>query len=146
MYRRKNYKSLFNAAVRFVFNITGKDKFDHITPYSQKLHFLPIQYRIKFKVCLLTYKCVQKTSPLYLTELIKIRIPNKNRPLRIDDDKLLLVKNTPEKQNYRNRSFSYVTPLFWNTLPINIRSSPSVSAFKTNLKTYFYSQWVSGEE
>ena len=93
----------------------------------------------------MTYKCVHKTAPSYLTELIKIRIPNNNRPLRIDNDRLQLVKNTPEKQDYRNRGFSYVAPLFWNILPINIRQSPSVSAFKTNLKTYFFAQWVNGD-
>jgi len=32
---------------------------------------------------------------------------------------------------------SYAAPQIWNAIPLNIHISPSVSAFKSNLKTYF---------
>ena len=93
----------------------------------------------------MAYKCLNNSSPKYLQELITIRKPNKNRALRIDTDKLLLIEKTPNKQNYRNRGFGHTAPLFWNKLPHNIRNSPSVSSFKTNLKTYFFTEWVNGQ-
>ncbi len=39
-----------NAAARL---ITGKKKSDHITPVLKDLHWLPIKYRINFKIMLL---------------------------------------------------------------------------------------------
>ena len=132
--------------LRFILNITGRNRFEHITPHLQSLHFLPIQFRLKFKICLKAYRCINNFSPKYLIELINTRNPIKDRALRKDIDNLLLVEKTPEKQNYKNRSFSHTAPLFWNKLPLSIRQSPSALAFKTNLKTYFFSQWVNGEE
>ncbi len=35
-----------------------------------------------------------------------------------------------------DRAFSVVAPRLWNELPITIRLAPSVSAFKSSLKTY----------
>ena len=93
----------------------------------------------------MAYKCIYNIAPKYLIELINVRLPIKDRTLRKDLDNLLLVEKTPEKQNYKNRGFSCIAPLFWNKLPLNIRQSPSASAFKTNLKTYFFKQWVNGE-
>ena len=63
-------QKLINASVRFIFNITGKQRLEHITPFSQQLHFLPMNFRIKFKICLMTYKCINNRSPTYLQELI----------------------------------------------------------------------------
>ena len=38
----KKLQKLINAAVRFILNITGRNRFEHITPHLQSLHFLPI--------------------------------------------------------------------------------------------------------
>ena len=137
----KHLQKLINSSVRFIFHITGKDRMEHITPRLQELHFLPIEYRVKFKICLMVYKSLNNKSPIYIQELIKLREPNLNTFLRIDKDKLILAYTAPAKQDYKNRSFSYAAPQLWNTLPYNIRDSQSVSVFKTNLKTFYFSQW-----
>ena len=79
---------------------------------------------------------------LYLQELISLRKPNKYITLRKDTDKLLLEHKTPEKQDYKNRSFSFAASNFWNQLPLKIRESQTVQAFKTNLKTFYYNEWT----
>jgi len=33
----------------------------------------------------------------------------------------------------------YAAPQIWNAIPLNIRNSPSVSSFKRNLKTHYFS-------
>ena len=43
-----------NTAARIV---TLSKRFDHITPILFKLHWLPLNYRIHFKILLLVYKC-----------------------------------------------------------------------------------------
>jgi len=56
-----------NAAARLV---TGIGLRDHVTPALQQLHWLPVQYRITFKPCLLTHKIHTKRAPSYLTDKI----------------------------------------------------------------------------
>ena len=59
-----------NAAARLV---TGTPKFCHVTPLLFHLHWLPISYRIKFKILLLTFKCLYGQAPNYLIDLITIK-------------------------------------------------------------------------
>ena len=54
---RYKLKKLLNCAVRFIFNLHGNKRQLSITPYMEKLHVLPIDYRIQYKLCLLV--CVQ---------------------------------------------------------------------------------------
>ncbi len=37
-----------------------------------------------------------------------------------------------------DRAFSVAAPSLWNALPLCIRSAPSVSVFKSMLKTYLF--------
>ena len=138
----KKLQTLMNSAVRFIYDIKGKNRFQHITPKLQELHFLPVNYRIKFKICLITYNTLNSGSPSYLKDLINIRTPNKNRFLRKDYDKSLLEYEPIVPQGYKNRSFKHVAPTFWNELPMNVRESPSALVFKSRLKTFYFSKWT----
>ena len=69
--------------------ICNLGRFDQITTTLFSLHWLPIRYRIQFKIALFTYKSLNGLSPAYITELLKLKtIPRYN--LRSSDDKLLL--------------------------------------------------------
>ena len=138
----KKLQTLINSSARFILNIKGIHRFTHITPHLQQLHFLPMHYRVKFKICLTVYKSLNSISPLYLQELISLRKPHKHITLRKDSDKLLLKHKTPEKQDYKNRGFSFAASNYWNQLPLKIRESQTVQAFKTNLKTFYYNEWT----
>ena len=59
----KPLRLVMNKAVRFIYDLRIRT---HITPFYKKLHLLPIHIRIKFKACLLAYKCYYKLSPTYL--------------------------------------------------------------------------------
>ncbi len=56
-----------NAAARV---LTRSRKYDHITPILQSLHWLPIKFRISYKILLLTYKALNDLAPAYLTNLL----------------------------------------------------------------------------
>ncbi|KAL9978241.1 hypothetical protein ACROYT_G015736 [Oculina patagonica] len=58
-----------NAAARL---LTSSCKYDHITPVLQELHWLPVRYRIHFKILLLTFKALNGMAPTYISDLIKI--------------------------------------------------------------------------
>lgn len=89
----------------------------------------------------MTYKCIHNQSPAYLQNLITLRTPIHNIALRKDNDTSLLVYKTPEKQQYKNRGFSFLAPNIWNTLPCDIRNSPTINTFKISLKTHFFKLW-----
>ena len=46
----KPFLKTLNDAVHFIFDLKWND---HVTPYLIHLYFLPVQYRIAFKLCLI---------------------------------------------------------------------------------------------
>jgi hypothetical protein len=56
-----------NAAARL---ITNTPRFSHITPVMIELHWLPVKFRIIYKVILFICKAMHGTAPAYLNNLI----------------------------------------------------------------------------
>ena len=110
----------------------------HVRPLLFNLHWLPVKFRIDFKILLLTYKAINGLAHFYLQELINLKEACKYK-LRSDCDELLL---NPVKFktliSLRDRSFAAAAPQLWNSLPYAIRSSPSVASFKKTLKTFLF--------
>ena len=78
------------TAVRFIFGLRGSALRMHLLPYSKSLHFLPVKFRIKFKIALLTHKCLHGYAPPYLKNLIKSHSGSERYSLRVNDDNWLL--------------------------------------------------------
>ena len=72
------------AAVRFVFGLRGSARRSHRLPYLKNLRIFPVKFRIHYKVALLTYKCIDGTSPDYLQNLI-FCYPGSSYNLRVSD-------------------------------------------------------------
>ena len=53
--------------------VTRSFKFSHISPQLKKLHWLPVRYRVQFKIGLITYKV-----NVYLRELIHPHTSSRN--------------------------------------------------------------------
>ena len=79
-------QKLQNAAARIV---TLTKKHTHITPILKSLHWLPIEQRIKFKILLSVFHCVQGSAPQYNLSLVNTYNPT--RALRSADSGLLTV-------------------------------------------------------
>ncbi len=75
-----------NAAARA---LTRSRKYDHITPIVQSLHWLPIKFRISYKILLLAYKAINDLAPAYLTNILSRYNPT--RSLRLQNSGLLVV-------------------------------------------------------
>ena len=56
--------------------VTHSSKFSHVTPQLKKLHWLPVRYRVQFKIGLITYKILNQGQP----ELIHPYTFQKYRP------------------------------------------------------------------
>ena len=136
-YQLKKLQRIQNSAVCFIYGLKGKDRHQSITPFLKDLHFLPVEYRIKFKIALLTFKCINNIAPPYLKEMISPRT-DKRKSLRTDDDYFLL-EQPPEPRCLHSRgAFSYSAPRVWNQLPYSVRTMNSVEAFKSALKTILF--------
>jgi len=63
-----------NAAAQLVLNQRPRD---HVTPALQQLHWLPIDYRITYKLCLIMHLIHTKRAPqyLYLIAFRQSRVP-----------------------------------------------------------------------
>ncbi len=86
----------------------------HITPILFSLHWLPVAYRIKYKILLLTFKLLHNLAPWYLCELLLPYTPT--RSLRSSDSCLLSIPQYRLASMW-GRSFSVAAPKLWNSLP-----------------------------
>ncbi len=48
----------------------NKEKNEHITPVLRSLHWLPVTFRIDFKVILLVYKSLNGLGPKYIADML----------------------------------------------------------------------------
>ena len=113
-------------------------KTDHISPHLASLHWLPIDSRIQYKLSSLCYNCLNSTAPDYLTELLRIYKPT--RQLRSSSDTSILCIPTVRTHSLGQKSLSYAAPAVWYTLPYEIRSSSTISSFKSSLETHLFQQ------
>ena len=123
-----------NSAARL---LTHTNRRTHITPVLAALHWLPLQFRIHFKILVLTFRVLHGQAPSYLSDLIQFYTPT--RSLRSSDQRLLDIPHTHFKTR-GDRSFAAVAPRLWNMLPFSLRCLDSVDTFKKNLKTLLFKQ------
>ena len=121
-----------NAAARL---LTRTGRREHISPVLASLHWLPIKFRIEFKILLITYKALHSQAPSYIEELIELYHPP--RALRSEEAGLLVTRQVC-KSRTGGRSFSYLAPLLWNNLPASVRGADTLSLFKSRLKTFLF--------
>jgi exonuclease III len=122
-----------NNAARIV---TCSQKFDHITPILKKLHWLPVKFRIKYKICLMTFKCLHGRAPSYLSEMLSSYVPS--RELR-SGNQCLLKEKCARLKTVGDRSFQVAAPYLWNRLPYDLRNCEALEPFKKGLKAHFFS-------
>ena len=115
--------------------VTGQPKFAHVTPILKELHWFPIEQRVGFKVLLLAYKGLNGLAPKYISNMLVRYTPC--WVLRSSDRHLLNVPKT-NKKTYGDRAFSAAAPRLWNSWPLDLKISPSVSIFKSRLKTHLF--------
>ena len=93
-----------------------------------ELHWLPIRYRVSFKIALIVFKCLNiENFPSYLKDLISIYTPS--RTLRSSDSRILN-KPVMKLSTFGDKAFCFAAPEVWNDLPSDIRFTNSISIFK----------------
>ncbi len=96
------------------------------TSHQTWLSSTRLSCRIKIKILVLFYKCMNGLAPVYLKELITIRRHSVN--LRSGWSVLLHVPVT-KKKGCGDGTFSRIDPLLWNELPPVIQTSYTLLSF-----------------
>ena len=126
-----------NAAARLICNVS---RFDHISSTLKMLHWLPVKYRIDFKILLITYNAIHGLAPAYLSELITLKTVSRYQSLRSSGEVLLQPPKIKTLRTLGDRSFTVAAPALWNNLPNAVRCAQSVQSFKDRLKTHLFRQ------
>ena len=126
-------QSVQNCLARVV---TRSPRFCSATPLLKCLHWLPVQFGIKHKICTLSYKVIHSCQPVYLHNLLKPL--NRTRNLCSSDDDQLVVPRVSSRIG--ERAFSIAASQLWNCIPLEIEKSKSAQSFRKKLKTLYFGQ------
>ncbi len=109
--------------------------FEHISPILASLNWLPVVFRIDFKILLFVFKSLNGLGPSYISNLLSLCTPP--RTLR-SADQLLLSDPRVRLETEGSRAFAARALQLWNALPLEIRKATSVFSFTSLLKTHLY--------
>ena len=112
-----------------------KCRYDHVTPLLQELHWLPMKFRPQYKIATFVYRFFDGSLPGYHSQTLCAYEPTRN--LRSSCEKLLKVPKRNTK-TFGERSFSFLAPSVWNSLPSGLRNSSTLPLFKSRLKTHLF--------
>ena len=128
-------QSVLNAAARLIFSARKRE---HITPLLHELHWLRVHERIKFRLCVLAYRCFHGTAPSYLAESLHLSTDvAARRRLRSAASSTLLVPSS-YRSTLGDRAFPVAASRAWNSLPAAVRDTPSLLCFRRRLKTLLF--------
>ena len=122
------------SAARVVLRIRHGDR-QSMTAALKQLHWLPVKWRVEYKLLVLVFRALHDQTPAYLASLITPYVPN--RALRSAGQALLTVPRH-NLERYGRRSFSCAGPILWNALPEDISMTVNINAFKAQLKTHYF--------
>ena len=120
-------KPLFIIQKRIIRIIADADYLAHTTPLFKKFNLLKLADLYKFQLVLDTHIKIQKGA-YKIEHNINTRNSNLSKP-----KKHLLTRT--------QQSITYIGPVLWNSLPIEIQSIKSIQIFKRNLKSHYLSKY-----
>ena len=133
-YVTSNLQRVQNYAARVILRFPMSSS---ITIHLKSLHWLPVKVRSTDKIACLCYHCHSSTAPSYVTDMLH-RKPLHTRNTRSSSFTMpLLNRPARSKATLGDRSFSFASS-FWNSIPFDVRCAPSLSSFKSRLKTYLF--------
>ena len=103
--------------------VTKAPRFSHFVPILIRLHWLPVKFRIHFKICAVTFRTLRENQPAYLVDLL-VR-PKCSKYLRSTNSNRFVVPRI--KTNTVSRDFSISGPALWNALPVPLYVMPKHS-------------------
>ena len=119
----KKLQRVQNNAARIVLQ---EPRRSHTTPLLKRLHWLPIQQQIDYKVAVLTFKVRSTSMPLYLWPMIKDQEHVHNLW-----SATMSLSQPSSRTTFVKRTFRCSVPAIWNLLPKTVIDSDSVTISKS---------------
>ena len=122
-----------------VITILVVGKYDRISAVLSNFHWLPVFYRIFFKILVSTFKAIHGMSPSYINDLVSIRTCS-SYSLRSHHSIVLEHPKGRMLATFSARSFSVsaAAPTLRNSISPHIRDIGSLCAFKKQVKTNLF--------
>ena len=102
-----------NAAARPVAPLGPRD---HVTSTTRDLHWLPVQHRITYKLCLMMHLVHIGRAPTYLINSVTATRDIVSRP-RLRSSSSHRYEQSRKRHKLGERSFSFAGPAAWHSLP-----------------------------
>src|SRR6218665_2458831 len=130
-------QSVLNAAARLICN---RMKNDHVTPLLRDvLHWLPVPFRIEYKLCLLVFQSLHRAASEYLRDCCTATHSSASG-LRLRSLERTDLRVRRMRTHFGDRAFWAAGPRCWNSLPPVICFADSVDSFKAKLKTHLFAK------
>ena len=112
----------------------------HVTPALQQLHWLPIEYRITYKLCLIMHIVHTNRAPQYLFD--SVQTVSRSRLQQTTWSQIFRHAAAYAKSRCRTkfgeRGFSRAGPTAWNSLPHHLHQISDTGLFKRRLETELF--------
>ena len=128
---------VMRAAARVILQLPRRGQvFDAI---RRQLHWLDISERVRFKLCVLAYRCIHGTASSYLSRCcVPVSSIAGRSHLRSAASGDLFIPGT-NTVTIGPRAFAVACPAAWNSLPTELHeNSLSLLTFRRKLKTYLF--------
>jgi len=129
------FQVVINTAARLVCHAM---KADHITSVLKDLHWLRIQERIQYKLCVLAFKCQHSLAPPYLSDqLQQVAWMEPRQRLRSSSLPALVVPAT-RRSSLGDWAFLVTAARAWNSLLSTVTAVSTLHSFRWALKTHLF--------
>ena len=124
-----------NYAARVILRLP---KSSNITTHLKSLHWLPVEVRRTYKIVCLCYHCHSSTAPSYFADMLH-RKPSHTRNTRTSSYTMTLLNRPGHiKETLGDHTSSFASSSVWNSITNDVMCAPSMSSFKSRLKTYLF--------
>ena len=122
------------AAVRVIMNLSLRD---HVKPALKQLHWLAVEQRITYKLCLLMHLIHNGQAPQYLSDCVStVSVASHKYRLRSSGSVVYFLPRT--RTSFGGHGFFYSSPATWNTLPSDLHDITDTSTFRKRLKSVLF--------
>ena len=130
-----HYQLIQNYAAQVILRLS---KSSSITIHLKSIHWLPVKVTSTYKIACLCYHCHSSTAPSCVTDMLhKKQLPSRNT--RSSSNTMhLLNRPAHSKATLGDHSFSFATSSVLNSISNDVMCAPSLSSFKSRLKTYLF--------
>jgi hypothetical protein len=115
--------------------LTGRSKMGSNSKALNELHWLPLDFRVQYKIITTVYKCLKGDAPDYLSNLIQHKVSKRVTRSAARHD---LFVPTVKYKTFAGRAFSVQGPEMWNTLPVELQKCSDYDIFKKEVKTFLF--------